>query len=95
MGRVSTAQRFFVPSAFGFTLSCYLRAFKPWLFVLELVGAVIVWVRGLFQWTFDLAGLFAGQASYYCRNLIKKPWAFIRVLYMNPTILGVIGPGVF
>ena len=21
--------------------------------------------------------------------LIKKPWAFIRVIYMNPTILGV------
>ena len=29
----------------------------------------------------------------YCRNLIKKPWAFIWVPYMNPTILGVIGPG--
>ena len=29
----------------------------------------------------------------YCRNLIKKPWAFIRVPCMNPTILGVIGPG--
>ena len=29
----------------------------------------------------------------YCRNLIKKPWAFIRVPFMNPTILGVIGPG--
>ena len=28
-----------------------------------------------------------------CRNLIKKPWAFIGVAYMNPTILGVIGPG--
>ena len=27
------------------------------------------------------------------RNLIKKPWAFIRVLNMDPTILGVIGPG--
>ena len=25
--------------------------------------------------------------------MIKKPWAFIRVPYMNPTILGVIGPG--
>ena len=24
--------------------------------------------------------------------LIKKPWAFIRVPYMNPTILGVLGP---
>ena len=30
---------------------------------------------------------------FQCRNLIKKPWAFIRVPYMNPTILGVIGPG--
>ena len=38
----------------------------------------------------------------YCRNLIKKPWAFIGVPYMNPTgpiapkivtILGAIGPG--
>ena len=28
----------------------------------------------------------------YCRNLTKKPWAFIRAPYMNPTILGVIGP---
>ena len=28
-----------------------------------------------------------------CRNLIKKPWAFTRVPYMNPTILGVIEPG--
>ena len=26
-----------------------------------------------------------------CRNLIKKPWAFIRVPYMNPTFW-VIGP---
>ena len=26
-------------------------------------------------------------------DLIKKPWAFTRVPYMNPTILGVIGPG--
>ena len=25
--------------------------------------------------------------------MIKKPWAFIRVPYMNPTIFGVIGPG--
>ena len=24
---------------------------------------------------------------------MKKPWAFIRVCYMNPTIFGVIGPG--
>ena len=24
---------------------------------------------------------------------MKKPWAFIRVPYMNPTIMGVIGPG--
>ena len=27
---------------------------------------------------------------------MKKPWAFIRVAevaYMNPTLLGVIGPG--
>ena len=29
----------------------------------------------------------------YCRNLIKKPWAFIRVPYMHPTILVVLGPG--
>ena len=28
-----------------------------------------------------------------CRNLIKKPWACIRVPYMNPTIFGVMGPG--
>ena len=27
------------------------------------------------------------------RNLIKQPWAFIGVPYMNPTILGVIDPG--
>ena len=27
-----------------------------------------------------------------CRNLIKKPWAFIRVLSMIPNLLGVIGP---
>ena len=26
-------------------------------------------------------------------NLIKKPWLLIRVPYMNPNILGVIGPG--
>ena len=25
--------------------------------------------------------------------MIQKPWAFIRVPYMNPTIFGVIGPG--
>ena len=24
-----------------------------------------------------------------CRNLFKKPWAFIRVPYMNPTMLGL------
>ena len=24
-----------------------------------------------------------------CRNLIKKPWVFIRVPYMNPNILGL------
>ena len=24
---------------------------------------------------------------------MKKPWAFIGVPYMNPTILGVVGPG--
>ena len=24
---------------------------------------------------------------------MKKPWAFIRVPYMNPTVFGVIGPG--
>ena len=24
---------------------------------------------------------------------MKKPWAFTRVPYMNPTILGGIGPG--
>ena len=24
---------------------------------------------------------------------MKKPWALIRAPYMNPTILGVIGPG--
>ena len=30
-----------------------------------------------------------------CTNLIKKPWAFIRVLYMSPTsyYFGVMGPG--
>ena len=28
-----------------------------------------------------------------CRNLIQKPWVFIRVPYMNPTIWGVMGPG--
>ena len=28
-----------------------------------------------------------------CRNLIKKPWVLVRVPYMNPTILGVIGAG--
>ena len=27
------------------------------------------------------------------RNLIKKPWAFIRVPYMNPTILEVYAQG--
>ena len=27
------------------------------------------------------------------RDLIKKPWAFIRVPYMNPTIWVVVGPG--
>ena len=27
-----------------------------------------------------------------CRNLIKKPWAFIKAPYMNPTVW-VIGPG--
>ena len=26
-------------------------------------------------------------------NLSKKPWAFSRVPHMNPTILGVLGPG--
>ena len=33
------------------------------------------------------------QLKTYCRNLIKKPWAFIRVPYMNPTILGLRNPG--
>ena len=28
-----------------------------------------------------------------CRNLIQKLWVLIRVPYMNPNILGVIGPG--
>ena len=27
------------------------------------------------------------------RNLIKKPWAFIRLPCMSPNILRVIGPG--
>ena len=26
-----------------------------------------------------------------CRNLIKKPWVFIKVPYMNPTIWGLWG----
>ena len=34
-----------------------------------------------------------GKLRVQCRNLIKKPWAFSRVPYMNPTNLGVIGPG--
>ena len=34
-----------------------------------------------------------GFLGVQCRNLIKKSWAFIRVSSMNPTILGVIGPG--
>ena len=29
------------------------------------------------------------ESHAYCRNLIKKPWAFIKVPYMNPTILGL------
>ena len=29
----------------------------------------------------------------YCRNLIKKPWAFILVPYMESYHLGIIGPG--
>ena len=29
------------------------------------------------------------RKGWYCRNLIKKPWAFIGVPYMNPTILGL------
>ena len=28
------------------------------------------------------------EGSFYCRNLMK-PWAFIRVPYMNPAILGL------
>ena len=31
--------------------------------------------------------------GFSCRNLIKKPWAFIRVPYMNPTILGLYAQG--
>ena len=38
-------------------------------------------------------GLGLGSCRVECRNLIKKPWAFIRVPCMNPTFLGVIGPG--
>ena len=35
-----------------------------------------------------------GLSNYgECRNLLKKPCFFIRVPYMNPTILGVLGPG--
>ena len=26
-------------------------------------------------------------------HLIKKPWAFTRVPYLNPTIFGVLSPG--
>ena len=29
----------------------------------------------------------------YCRNMIKKPWAFIRVPYISPTILGLQARG--
>ena len=28
-----------------------------------------------------------------CGSLIKKAWAFIRVPYVNPTVLGLTGPG--
>ena len=38
-------------------------------------------------------GASSSIAFAQCRNLIKKPWAFIGVPEMNPTILGVIGPG--
>ena len=34
-----------------------------------------------------------GVYGVQCRSLIKKPWAFIRAPHVNPTILGVIGPG--
>ena len=30
---------------------------------------------------------------YNAGNLVKKPWVFIRVRHMNPTILGFTGPG--
>ena len=36
---------------------------------------------------FETSGLRGSEVQ--CRNLIKKPWAFIRVPYMNPTILGL------
>ena len=46
------------------------------------------------KWRVRGLGLgFGARAGQLCRNLIKKPWALIRVPYMNPTILGGIGPG--
>ena len=33
-------------------------------------------------------------SKHECWNLIKKPWAFLRVLNMNPNILGQKGQGV-
>ena len=33
------------------------------------------------------------RGSLIRRNLIKKPWAFMRVPYMNPTILGLYAQG--
>ena len=34
-----------------------------------------------------LVGIWIYYTQRQCRNLNKKPWACIRVLYMNPTIL--------
>ena len=54
-----------------------------------------VWKHGLAAQTrlgFRGLGLKASGAwnnRIQCRNLIKKPWAFSRVPYMNPTILGL------
>ena len=55
-------------------------------FRVPLKGSIRLPLRSSFKGSIGFQGLgFRAQ----CRNLIKKPWAFIKVPYMNPTILGL------
>ena len=57
---------------------------------MPLKGSIRVPLRGSVKGSIGFQGL---GLRAQCRSLIKKPWAFIAVPHMDPTILWVTGPG--